>query len=144
MDDQEWADHAHEETLQALVRHLLTADDLDQLCDDAGIPALVDAGGTPVSITNAHTYRDAGVLTLDGGVLLELSDGSQFGLTVSISRRPHGEVTLRPASARPHPGRPPSAGPGRAPARRAAGSCGCVCSSGGFCGGCGHAGCGRR
>ncbi len=22
--------------------------------------------------------------------------------------------------------------------------CGCECNSGGFCGGCGHAGCGRR
>lgn len=25
-----------------------------------------------------------------------------------------------------------------------AGSCPCACSSGGFCGGCGHAGCGGR
>jgi hypothetical protein len=28
--------------------------------------------------------------------------------------------------------------------RRAVGPCPCVCNSGGFCGGCGHAGCGRR
>lgn len=28
--------------------------------------------------------------------------------------------------------------------RRAAGPCPCTCSSGGFCGGCGHAGCGGR
>lgn len=28
--------------------------------------------------------------------------------------------------------------------RRAIGHCPCVCSNGGFCGGCGHAGCGRR
>jgi len=27
---------------------------------------------------------------------------------------------------------------------RDAGPCGCACTSGGFCGGCGHAGCGRR
>lgn len=27
---------------------------------------------------------------------------------------------------------------------RKAGPCPCVCNSGGFCGGCGHAGCGRR
>ncbi|MEN8652359.1 hypothetical protein ABCR94_17575 [Streptomyces sp. 21So2-11] len=32
----------------------------------------------------------------------------------------------------------------QAAARRAAGSCGCACTAGGFCGGCGHAGCGRR
>lgn len=28
--------------------------------------------------------------------------------------------------------------------RRRFGGCPCVCQSGGFCGGCGHAGCGRR
>lgn len=43
-------------------------------------------------------------------------------------------------------------GPKRAVARimeieayiRAGGGCGCECCYGGFCGGCGHAGCGRR
>ncbi len=144
MDDQELADYGHEEILQAVVRHVLTADDLDQLCDDAGIPALVDACGQPVTITDAHTYRDAGVLTLDRGVLVELSDGSQFGLTISVSRRPSGEVTLRPASTRHHQPHPAPAVPPRSPARAAVGSCGCGCATGGFCGGCGHAGCGRR
>jgi hypothetical protein len=42
-----------------------------------------------------HSYRDAGVLTLDHGVLLELSDGSAFGLTVTVSRRPAVDVTVR-------------------------------------------------
>jgi len=35
--------------------------------------------------------------------------------------------------------------PTRYRTRRSGGACGCACSSGGFCGGCGHAGCaGRR
>ncbi|MBM0226138.1 hypothetical protein [Micromonospora sp. ATA51] len=93
--DDELGEHAHEEILQALVRHLLTSDELDQLCDDADLPQLTDADGQPVHITSARTYRDAGVLTLDRGVWLELSDGSVFGLTVQISRRPTTEVTLR-------------------------------------------------
>jgi hypothetical protein len=93
--DEAYAEFGHEEILQALVRHLLTTDDLAQLCDDADVPALVDADGQPVRITSAHTYRDAGVLTLDRGVWLELSDGSVFGLTVTVSRRPTAEVTLR-------------------------------------------------
>ncbi|WP_346535517.1 hypothetical protein [Micromonospora sp. DPT] len=91
----EFGEYAHEEILQALVLSLLTSGDLDQLCDDADLPHLVGDDGTPVTITSARVYRDAGVMTLDRGVWLELSDGSVFGLTVQISRRPHSEVTLR-------------------------------------------------
>ena len=143
-DRDEWAECAHEEILQAAVRHLLTTDDLDQICADADLPALLDATGQPVTITAANSYRDAGVLTLDRGVWLELSDGSRFGLTVTVSRRPTGEVTLRPPGTPHRPGRTRSVPRPRPAARRAAGPCGCACTSGGFCGGCGHAGCGRR
>jgi hypothetical protein len=93
--DDTLAEFGHEEILQALVRHLLTTDDLDELCADADVPALIDSDGRPVRITAARTYRDAGVLTMDRGVWLELSDGSAFGLTVTVSRRPTTEVTLR-------------------------------------------------
>lgn len=91
----EFGEYTHEEILQALVRHLLTAADLDQLCDDADLPQLTHGDGTPVAIDSARAYRDAQVMTLDRGVWLELSDGSVFGLTVHIGRRPRGEVTLR-------------------------------------------------
>jgi hypothetical protein len=144
VDDQWSAEYGHEEFLQAIVLHVFNADALDQVCDDAGIPALLDAGGQPVTISDARTYHDAGVLTRDRGVLVDLSDGSQFGLTVSVSRRPSGEVNLRPPSTRHHRPQPRSAIPPRPPAGRGVGSCTCVCTSGGFCGGCGHAGCGRR
>jgi hypothetical protein len=140
VDDPDWADYGHEQILQAVVRHALTAEDLAQLCEAAETPTLVDAAGSPVTITAARTYRDAGVLTLDPGVLLELSDGSQFGLTITVSRRPSDEVNLRPPRAKYRPAPPYR----RAPGRRAAGSCGCACATGGFCGGCGHAGCARR
>jgi hypothetical protein len=144
MDIDQFGDHAHEEILQAAIRHLLTTDDLDQICAQAGIPALLDDTGQPVTITAAHSYRDAGVLTLDRGVWLELSDGSRFGLTLTVSARPEVEVTVGPPE-RPHrSGRGPLRPRPRPADRRAPGPCGCVCSSGGFCGGCGHAGCGRR
>lgn len=93
-DRDEFGEYAHEEILQALVTHLLTTADLDQLCDDADLPHLTLADGTPVTVTFARVYRDAGVLTLDRGVWLELSDGSVFGLTIGVSRRPRVEVTL--------------------------------------------------
>ncbi|MEH0985871.1 hypothetical protein [Micromonospora sp. CPCC 205556] len=93
--DDDFGEYTHEEILQALVRHLLTSDELDQLCDDADLPQLTHDDGTPVAITSARVYRDAGVLTLDRGVWIEFSDGAVFGLTVQISRRPRSEVTLR-------------------------------------------------
>ncbi len=93
--DDEFGEYAHEEILQALVTHLLTTADLDQLCDDADLPHLMLTDGTPLTVDSARAYRDAGVLTLDRGVWLELSDGSAFGLTIGVSRRPRGEVTLR-------------------------------------------------
>lgn len=34
--------------------------------------------------------------------------------------------------------------PGASAPKRTAAGCPCVCNSGGFCGGCGHAGCGGR
>lgn len=92
MDDPD--DLGHEELLEALVTHLLDSEPLEQLCTDADLPVLVDRDGQPITLT-ARTYRDAGVLTLDRGIWLELSDGSVFGLTVTVSRRPAIEVTLR-------------------------------------------------
>src|SRR5262249_12523553 len=102
VDDQWSAEYGHEEFLQAIVLHVFNADALDQVCDDAGIPALLDAAGQPMTITDARTYRDAGVLTRDRGVLVKLSDGGQFGLTVTVSRRPSGGATLGPAGTRHH------------------------------------------
>jgi hypothetical protein len=95
MDEDQWAEYAHEEILQALIRHLLTTGELHELCDEADLPTLIDGHGKPVSVRSAATYRDAGVLTLDRGVLVELSDGSAFGLTICVSRRPDVDVTVR-------------------------------------------------
>jgi hypothetical protein len=84
----------HEHLLEALVTHLLDSATLEQLCLDADLPVLVDNAGEAVTVT-ARAYPDAGVLTLDRGIYLELSDGSAFGLTVTVSRRPTVEVHLR-------------------------------------------------
>ncbi|MCX5122010.1 hypothetical protein OG992_33135 [Micromonospora sp. NBC_00362] len=91
----ELGEYAHEGILEAVVRHLLTTADLDQLCDDADLPQLTYGDGTPVTIDSARIDRDAQVMTLDRGVWLELSDGTVFGLTVHTGARPRGEVILR-------------------------------------------------
>ncbi|MET9085512.1 hypothetical protein ABZX77_27115 [Streptomyces sp. NPDC004237] len=58
-------------------------------------------------------------------------------------------VAIRYTAPDPHSSLPPdhrAPAPGRqtAPRGRMRGSCPCPCNSGGFCGGCGHAGCGGR
>ncbi|WP_327007637.1 hypothetical protein OHA72_10400 [Dactylosporangium sp. NBC_01737] len=85
---------SYEQLIEALVTSLLSGDTLEQLCVDADLPVLVDDTGEPVTVT-ARTYPDAGVLTLDRGIWLEMSDGSAYGLTVTVSRRPSIEVHLR-------------------------------------------------
>jgi hypothetical protein len=66
------------------------AGDLEQLCEAAGVPTLSDAAGAPVYLNSALNYEDAGVMTLDKGVWIVLSDGSEFGFTISVGHRPTG------------------------------------------------------
>jgi hypothetical protein len=102
-----------ENLIPALVKRLLTGASLAELCDDTGLPVLVDEHDQPVDCAACHTYRQAGVMTLDTGVWLELSDGSAFGLTLTISRRPHTDTALRVTDPDPQPAsrpRPPGAG----------------------------------
>jgi hypothetical protein len=85
-------DGLHENVLQQVLLHLLQAEagDLEELCEDAGVPVLRDQHGQPVYLTSVHSYADAGIMTLDKGVWITMSDGAEFGFTVSIGHRPHG------------------------------------------------------
>lgn len=91
------AEPDHEAILEAVVQHLLTSDDFDALCADAGTATLIDGDGQPVSLHSAATYRDAGVMTHDRGVYVEFSDGSTFALTITVSARGRGDTTCRSA-----------------------------------------------
>jgi len=125
-DDADEPEFDHETVLQAVIRYLLTSDDLYALSCDTGTAALVDGDGDPIYVRSAQTYADAGVLTLDRGVYLELSDGSRFGVTLSVSARGRHDTTASPPAAheqqrvpRPTPGarRDPSTSTEPAPDR---------------------------
>jgi hypothetical protein len=90
MDDELPEEFGHEQMLQQVLLHLLTdeAGELEELCETAGIPVLSDAAGAPVYLRSVRSYEDAGIMTLDKGVWIELSDGSQFGYTITVGRRP--------------------------------------------------------
>ena len=84
----------HEQTLQQMLLHLLRAEagDLEELCELAGVPVLTDAAGQPVYLTSVRSYEDAGIMTLDNGVWITLSDGSAFGFTITVGERPTGYI----------------------------------------------------
>jgi hypothetical protein len=86
----------HEQQLEQLVIGLLREADLEDLCEQAELPVLLDAVGVPVELIGVRSYHDAGVLTLDRGVWLEFSDGAVYGLTVSVACRPAQPGCVRP------------------------------------------------
>ena len=96
MNDEPADEFDHEQTLQQVLLHLLQveATDLEELCEAAGIPTLTDTAGQPVYLTSVRSYEDAGIMTLDKGVWIELSDGSQFGYTITVGRRPTSYTPL--------------------------------------------------
>lgn len=70
----------------------------------------------------------------------QLPLAARTGLLAVAVRR----TTRDPGNAEPPVPDVPPQGGNRAAQRRAAGHCPCPCNGGGFCGGCGHAGCGAR
>ena len=87
-------DGLHENVLQRVLLYLLQteAGDLEELCEAAGVPVLRDQHGQPVHVTSVRTYADAEIMTLDKGVWITMSDGAEFGFTVSVGHRPHGYI----------------------------------------------------
>lgn len=90
--DDDEDEYLHERTLQQVLLHLLQSKDLEAVCEDAGVTALTDECGQPVCLTSVRSYEDAGILTLDKGVWIELSDGSAFGFTITVGQRPTGYI----------------------------------------------------
>lgn len=88
-------DNAHTAILQAVICHLLGTNDLCDICDDAGIPALIGQDGTPVHITAVGSYADEGVLSTDHGVVIAMSDGSRFACPISVQALPEQGFSLR-------------------------------------------------
>lgn len=88
-------DNAHTAILQAVIGHLLTTDDLAELCNDAGVPILVGRDGAPVHLSAVHSFADAGVMTTDHGVWIEMSDGSRFACPIVVHTVPEPGFTLR-------------------------------------------------
>lgn len=102
---------------------------------------------TIIPPTLTGTYRYA------GDYIALHDDASGYATISCLTAHADGTLTLRPVArvpadqahdavrALPGAATPPYPSVSRT---AAAGPCPCACNSGSFCGGCGHAGCGRR
>jgi hypothetical protein len=80
----------HEGTIEAALLAALNPEtaDLTQSSADAGMTPLRDHNDAEVTVRAARSYRDAMVLTWNRGIELDLSDGSQFQITIVRSANP--------------------------------------------------------
>lgn len=71
-----------QQLLAAMVETVSEDDGLGQLVEDhAGIDGAVD------QIRGTRTYREAGMLTYDDGLVVMMRDGSEFRMTIHQVRR---------------------------------------------------------
>ncbi len=87
--------HAHERVLEALLTEALCStgvEDFMQAAAAAQVHPLVDPDGeTETEIAGSLTFEDADVLTRDRGLVVTLTDGSEFQITIVRSRNPRAE-----------------------------------------------------
>ncbi|MBM0230303.1 hypothetical protein [Micromonospora sp. ATA51] len=75
---------SYEEILERALRAAAEEIDLEIVAEEAGEEPLTEEDGSPVEINEVVTLADGGFMTTDKGIVLRLSDGSQF--TVEIKR----------------------------------------------------------
>jgi hypothetical protein len=97
------------ELLEAILVAAIADLDLADRLEELALPALATTG-EPVCVTGTATFTDEGILTLDRGIVVRLSDGSQYTLTIHCYQRPDeitdNHVIVRSPRRRRRGGRP--------------------------------------
>ncbi|MCY9555739.1 hypothetical protein AB0N38_30215 [Micromonospora aurantiaca] len=75
---------SYEEILERALLAAAAEIDLEMVAEEAGEEPLTEEDGAPVEINETLTLEAGGFMTTDRGIVLRLSDGSQF--TVEIKR----------------------------------------------------------
>ncbi|WP_262285887.1 hypothetical protein [Micromonospora sp. MA102] len=75
---------SYEEILERALLAAAEEIDLEMVAEEAGEEPLTDKDGAPVEIDETLSLEAGGFMTTDRGIVLRLSDGSQF--TVEIKR----------------------------------------------------------
>lgn len=84
----------HEHILEQVLMHLLSRPDLlDVVCEEATIATLVGEDGWPVAVTGVRPAQEE-LLTDRRGVVVDLSDGSNFAVLIEVLRQARDQTTV--------------------------------------------------
>lgn len=77
---------SYEETLERALMVAVEGLDLEMAAESAGDEPLTDDDNEPVEVREIQTLADAGFMTRDNGVVIRLTDGREYTLTLNQYR----------------------------------------------------------
>ncbi|MFD0787255.1 hypothetical protein ACFQZ8_25420 [Micromonospora azadirachtae] len=77
---------SYEEILERALMVAMEGLDLEMAAESAGDEPLTDDDNEPVEVREIQTLADAGFMTRDNGVVIRLTDGRQYTLTLNQYR----------------------------------------------------------
>ncbi|MCW3838517.1 hypothetical protein ONA70_00170 [Micromonospora yasonensis] len=77
---------SYEEILERALMVALEGLDLEMAAESAGDEPLTDDDNEPVEMREIQTLADAGFMTRDNGVVIRLTDGREYTLTLNQYR----------------------------------------------------------
>lgn len=82
----------HQDVIEQALLSAMQEADLELAAGEIGghLAVLHDAEGAPVEIDEVLTLSSAGFMTSNSGVVLRLSDGSEFTVEIKAYRAPRG------------------------------------------------------
>ncbi|SCL43440.1 hypothetical protein [Micromonospora aurantiaca (nom. illeg.)] len=77
---------SYEEILERALMVAVEGLDLEMAAESAGDEPLTDDDNEPVEVREIQTLADAGFMTRDNGVVIRLTDGREYTLTLNQYR----------------------------------------------------------
>ena len=77
---------SYEEILERALLVALEGLDLEMAAESAGEEPLADSDGEPTEVREVQTLSDAGFMRTDNGVVIRLTDGREFTLSLKQYR----------------------------------------------------------
>ncbi|NES14540.1 MULTISPECIES: hypothetical protein [Micromonospora] len=77
---------SYEEILERALMVAMEGLDLEMAAESAGDEPLTDDDNEPVEVREIQTLADAGFMTRDNGVVIRLTDGREYTLTLNQYR----------------------------------------------------------
>ena len=81
---------AHEDVIEQALLQAMQEVDLEEVAAEIGghLEVLRDSDGEPVEIAEVRKLHEAGFMTSNSGVVIRLTDGSEFTVSITAYRAP--------------------------------------------------------